>query len=226
MIVVSMTSWTKRIGNCKTAIGSLLNQNLMPDYIELNLSLDEFPNKEFDLPIELTNLVSQNKNVEINWVDGNDGVFKKIIPTLKKFYGQDYYLLSVDDDWIYRNDYIEMMVNFIEKYNTDAFCLFRPLVIGNRMIYKSSCFKEDFWENLTKEVIMTRIDDAYISHYLKSYRKKISGFRPDDTPDITKRYNQIYPNSHNSVTGEYSADEINRANKIIHAIKFNSSEIH
>ena len=74
MIVVSMTSWTKRIGNCKTAIGSLLNQNLMPDYIELNLSLDEFPNKEFDLPIELTNLVSQNKNVEINWVDGNDGV--------------------------------------------------------------------------------------------------------------------------------------------------------
>ena len=53
---------------------------------------------------------------KINGIDDpyiNDGVFKKIIPTIHKYYGNTYYLLSVDDDWIYREDYIEMMINYI-----------------------------------------------------------------------------------------------------------------
>ena len=137
MIIVSMTSWPKRIGNVATVVQSLLNQDVKPDIIQINLSPE----------------------VQIEWVDRNDGVFKKIIPTLKKYYNEDYLLLSVDDDWIYRHDYIKMMIEFLEKYNADAFCLFRPLIIGNRMIYKSSCFKSDFWEKLTPEVIKPfRID--------------------------------------------------------------------
>jgi hypothetical protein len=220
-IIVSMTSWLKRIDNCKMVIESLLNQEMKADFIELNLSLEEFPNKEMDLPQDLIELIYENNPLEINWVEGNDGVFKKIIPTLKKFYGKEYYLLSVDDDWLYRSDYIKLMVEYIEKYNGDAFCLFRPLVIGNRMIYKSSCFKSDFWEKLTPEVISSRIDDAYIEHYLHSYNKKISGFRPNDTPDITKRYNQIFPNSHNTETGEYTVKDINKAKEVISKIKFN-----
>jgi hypothetical protein len=59
--------------------------------------------KKKDLP-------SKNKKIEINWVEKNTGVFKKIIPTIKKYYGLNYYLLSVDDDIIYRNDYIELML--------------------------------------------------------------------------------------------------------------------
>ena len=46
--------------------------------------------------------MSKNKNIEINWVEKNTGVFKKIIPTIKKYYGLNYYLISVDDDIIYR----------------------------------------------------------------------------------------------------------------------------
>lgn len=218
-IIVSMTSWPKRIGNVATVVQSLLNQDVHPDIIQINLSRNEFPH-ESGLPSDLIQLIVYNPEVQIEWVDGNDGVFKKIIPTLKKHYGEDYLLLSVDDDWIYRHDYIKMMIEFLEKYDADAFCLFRPLVIGNRMIYKSSCFKSDFWEKLTPEVISTRIDDTYIEHYLHSYNKKIAGFRPDDTPDITKKFNPIHPNSQNTSTGEYSAADIARANKIIKAIKF------
>ena len=220
IVIVSMTSWTKRIDNCKTVIESLLSQTIVPNYIELNLSLVEFPNKEADLPNELVKLISENKQVEINWVDGNDGVFKKIIPTLKKFQGTNYYLISVDDDWIYRSDYIELMLKYLEQYNADTFCLAPARVIGNRQVYKSSCFEPDFWEKLTQEVIDTRIDDMYIEHYLSCKNKKFSCFRPSDTPDITKRYNQIHPNSHNNTTGEYSHQEIIKAKGIIEKIKF------
>lgn len=220
-IIISMTSWPKRINNVKTVIESLLDQELQANIIELNLSLDEFPNKEDSLPTDLLKLIENNKQIEINWVEGNDGVFKKIIPTLKKFYGEEYYLLSVDDDWIYRRDYIKLMVDYLEKYNTDTFCLANANVIGNRQIYKSLCFKNDFWERLTQEVIDTRIDDSYIEHYLKSYNKKMSHYRPSDTPDITKRFNQIFPNSHSAKTGQYSFEDVKKANNIISKIKFN-----
>ena len=220
LIIVSMTSWAKRIYNCKPVIESLIDQSIKPNYIELNLSLDEFPNKENDLPKELIDLINNNSIIEINWVEGNDGVFKKIIPTLKKFYGKTYYLLSVDDDWLYRSDYIEMMIRFIKQYNADTFCLANARVIGNRQIYKSDCFKSNFWEKLTQDVIDTRIDDMYIEHYLSWYNKIFSWFRPDDCPDITKRFNQVHPNSHNTSTGQYSLEDINKANNIIKSITF------
>ena len=162
-----MTSWPKRIKNVSRVINSLLNQNIQPDLIELNLCIIEFPNKENDLPEELNILLSKNKKIEINWVEKNTGVFKKLIPTIKKYYGLNYYLLSVDDDIIYRKDYIELMVYNIQKYNSDSFCLSKNQVIGNRIIYKSLIFENDFIEKLTYEIIQTKIDDSYIFHYLK-----------------------------------------------------------
>ena len=95
-IIVSLTSWIKRIQNTATTIKSLLDQTLKPNLIELNLSLVEFPEKEKNLPRDLKKLLKQYKNIlEINWVENNTGVFKKIIPTIKKFY-------NVKDkaDWI------------------------------------------------------------------------------------------------------------------------------
>lgn len=219
-VIVSMTSWPKRICNVAAVVKSLLDQEVKPDIVQINLSEDEFENKELDFPKELIEVLSENENIEIEWVKGNDGVFKKIIPTLKKHYGEEYLLLSVDDDWIYRRDYIKMMIDYLEKYDADSFCLHHAGIIGNRMIYKSSVFSNDFWEKLTPEVIATRIDDSYIEHYMKSKGKKMSGFRPDDAPDITKRFNPIYPNSHNAASGQYSANEIKNAQNLISKITF------
>ena len=220
-IIVSMTSWPKRICNVATVVESLLKQDLEPDIIQINLSEDEFKRKEIDLPDDLNKLLKRDNRVCIEWVSGNDGVFKKIIPTIKKYYGQDYFLLSVDDDWVYRHDYIKMMLEYLKKYDSDCFCLYKSGVIGNRMIYKSTMFTDDFWKNLTKEVIETRIDDSYIEHYIKCKGKKLSCFRPDDAPDITKRFNPIFPNSHNETSGSYSPAEIARAKSIISKIVFN-----
>ncbi len=219
-IVVSMTSWTKRIGNVATVVSSLLNQALMPDSIEINLSLDEFPNKENDLPAELISLLNTNSSVVINWVNGNDGVFKKIIPVLKKYYGEDYYLLSVDDDYIYRDDYIDKMVKWLIGFGGDTFCLSNYLVIGNRMIYKSVLFKPEFWEKLTPEIISCRIDDAYIARYLVQKKINMRCYRPADTPDIMKVFNPVSPNSHNDVTGSYSKEDVDRADMYIAMVSF------
>lgn len=220
-IIISLTSWPKRVSNIKTTISSLMNQTLKPDLIELNLSKDEFTNMEQDIPEDLLSFIFENKDVvEINWVNGNSGVFKKIIPTLKKFYGEDYYLLSVDDDCFYRKDYIQRMVSYIEEFDGDSFCLSVVNVIGNRQIYKSLSFKEDFWGKLSQDVIDTRIDDLYIEHYLKVKNRKLTHFKPSDTPDMIKEFNPIFPNSHNTKNGQYSFEDIRKANEIISKIKF------
>ena len=68
-VIVSLTGWPKRIKNVAIVINSLLNQNIEPDLIELNLCIIEFPNKEKDLPKELNILMSKNKKIEKNWVE-------------------------------------------------------------------------------------------------------------------------------------------------------------
>lgn len=51
-----MTSWTKRIGNCAQVIKTVLNNTLKPDVVYLNLSQEEFPNGERDIPMELVSM--------------------------------------------------------------------------------------------------------------------------------------------------------------------------
>ena len=67
-IIVSLTSWYKRIGNVKTVVESLLNQTLPASKILINLCTEDFPNMEEDLPEDLLELVRNNSNVvEIYW---------------------------------------------------------------------------------------------------------------------------------------------------------------
>lgn len=220
-IIVSLTSWEKRLCNLKPVLTSILNQDTKPDAIELNLSIEEFPNKENSLPQVLIDFIEKNSTIHINWTEHNTGIFKKIIPTLKKYKDvEPYYLLSIDDDWIYRKDYISMMINRIEFFNGDSFCPSNGKIVGNRMIYKSEIFREDFWSKLTSEVIRTRIDDSYIQHYLNCYHRNMTNFQPNNIMEITIQYNPIFPNSHNDTTGTYSIEDIQKANKVIKSIVF------
>ena len=60
-IIVSLTSWPKRISNVAHVIYSLLNQEIPPDLIELNLCIIEFPKKENNLPDDLILLLKKIK---------------------------------------------------------------------------------------------------------------------------------------------------------------------
>ena len=117
-----------------------------------------------------------------------------------------------------------MMVEYMEQYQGDSFCIKMCGIIGNGMIYKSSLFSPDFWEKLTPEVVSTRIDDSYIEHYMKCKNKKISGFRPDDIYDIMKTFNPVFPNSHNTINGCYSSEDVMKARNVISKIVFDGCE--
>ena len=44
-IIISLTSWSKRISNIPKVIDSILENTTLPDIIVINLSLQEFPKK-------------------------------------------------------------------------------------------------------------------------------------------------------------------------------------
>lgn len=104
-IIVSFTSWRKRIWNCAHIVDLMLNQTKKPYKIVLNLSSDEFPKGEKDLPKELVN--KQGDIFEIYWVRKNTKTHKRILPTLNR-YPNDL-VLSIDDDIEYPNNFIEKM---------------------------------------------------------------------------------------------------------------------
>lgn len=108
-IIVSFTSWEKRICNVESIIKQMMNQTKKPDKILLNLSEEEFIGKESLLkPIkELENKIDI---FEINMVSGpNTKVWKKWIPIIDK-YKKDL-ICTIDDDTEYPKDFIERLYN-------------------------------------------------------------------------------------------------------------------
>jgi len=188
-IIVSLTSWNKRIGNVSKVVYSLLKQTVNPDSIEVNLSTEEFPNKENDLPYDLVAMLNEGL-IQINWVEKNTGVFKKFIPVLQKYYGEDYYLFTVDDDWYYEDKYIETMLT--ELNDNYVYCP-QKVIIGNRTIYRSKIFNEEFWLKLTGEIIETGVDDTYITYYLIKHKIKQKLVFNQKIKDMIKTFNEVEP---------------------------------
>lgn len=110
MIVVCMTSWVKRIKNVKPVVENIMKNTLQPDRLYLNLSVEEFKNKEIDLPKDLVDYFNSDDRLIINWVYGeNTKTMKKVFPVLQ-YLDDDDIILSVDDDMMYPLDYIEKRV--------------------------------------------------------------------------------------------------------------------
>ena len=66
-IIVSMTSWNKRITNVPDVLESIIKQTIRPTKILINLCIQDFPNMEEDLPANLLKIVEENDNIEIYW---------------------------------------------------------------------------------------------------------------------------------------------------------------
>ena len=205
-----MTSWTKRIGNVSHTVVSLLKQSVKPDSIEVNLSTEEFPNKEKDLPEDLV-VLQENGLIQINWVVKNTKVFKKFIPVLQKYYGEDYYLLTVDDDWIYSSNYIETMINNLGK--ATYYCLIHDYIHGFCTIYRSYIFKENFWTSITDKMLTYGISDYYMMKYISKYKGTYSKNKHYALLDFLISFNPVFPNSGNNkgIKGQYDVNRVRAA---------------
>ena len=108
-IIVSMTSWHKRIDNVKTVLESIMKQTLMPTKILLNLCTEDFPRMTQDLPDDLLAYLEEHKNIiEVYWFIENYKAWKKHLHALDIATDNDL-IISIDDDHIYPEHFIEDM---------------------------------------------------------------------------------------------------------------------
>lgn len=103
-LIVSLTSYPKRINVVPLVIDSLLRQSLKPDMVILWLAEEEFPQKEHSLPKRLRRYT--RFGLQIRWCE-NIKSYKKLIPALLEY--PDDIIVTADDDSIYPEDWLESL---------------------------------------------------------------------------------------------------------------------
>lgn len=165
-IIVSMTTWSKRIGTCIPTLKSILEQTVKPDAIEINLSYEQFPNGDKDIPEELKKLP-----VTIYWKEKDQKVYDKFLPTWKRHQGQDFIDITVDDDCLYPKEYIEQVVKNMEGNDWLA-SQDDMATAGEWMVYRSTA-TDQLIPYLTDELIEeTPLDDHTILYLLRKVGAK------------------------------------------------------
>ena len=131
-VVVTMTSWKGRINHVPFAFYRFLTtQTVKPDFIYLWLSIDEFPNKEDDLPEDLINICNAFR-IEIKWIKSNEYCFKRWYTCL------DHYsdiVISIDDDVYYDKTLIARSIDYASRYTKCVINvgspIYKPLSFSN-----------------------------------------------------------------------------------------------
>ena len=166
-IIVTMTSWTKRIKNVEKTIATILDNSVLPEKIIVNLSTSEFPNKEASLPTELVLLAKKNPIIEFHWLKHNTTVWKKIIPTIVRFKNAN--VICIDDDRLYPKDFIATFKAAADKYPSG------PITGANISFlkgYKQHCghatldkysFYRDGLQFITNEVMSLKSSDSVLT---------------------------------------------------------------
>lgn len=148
-IVVSLTTYNKRIYEVYLVIESLFHQTIKPYKIILWLAKDEF-NYE-DLPVILKK--QQNRGLDIRFCDDLKS-YKKLLPTLKEY--SDHVIITIDDDFIYPYDFIESLLKTQKKY-PDCVCYFR----GARIAIENNKVKPYLqWNESEEEYIPSLLNFA------------------------------------------------------------------
>lgn len=116
-LIVSLTTYPKRIKSVHLVIRSLLCQTIKPDMIILWLAYEQFPNKEEDLPGELVEL--KKNGLTIEWCNDIKS-YKKLIPTIKRY--PNAYIITFDDDLYYLPSAVERLYKAAKKNPNEIHC--------------------------------------------------------------------------------------------------------
>lgn len=138
MIIVSLTSWSKRIEQAKSTIDSILNQTRKPDLVRLNLDFDNFPKGFGDTPAWVKEYLDKYDNFEVRFEAADMKVWQKIMPTIYSIEGE-YILVTVDDDVTYPPTYLDEVENNMKKCDwlctkSDKYTMGQYMVYGPRAV--------------------------------------------------------------------------------------------
>ncbi len=111
-VIVSLTTWSARIGNIPVVLDTIFAQTMQPDKVVLNLAYGE------EIP-ELVQKYIEEHRVEVFRTEDTK-VYKKFIPTLKRY--KDACVINVDDDLLYPNYMIEDFWNMHVRYPNNPIC--------------------------------------------------------------------------------------------------------
>lgn len=107
-VVISLTSYPKRIHMVHKVIESLWKQAVCANEILLYLSLNEFPQMEEDIPPVLKGMIGKN-GFDIVWVEDNLKSHKKYYYALQQ--KKNSVVITVDDDVIYSESLIRDLLS-------------------------------------------------------------------------------------------------------------------
>lgn len=136
-VILSLTSYPARIRTVHRTIQTLLQQSYCPDRVILWLADSQFPRGMYDLPKELISL--RNQGLEIQWTKDLRS-YKKLIPALK-LYPQDI-IVTVDDDILYPNDWLD---NLVKAYEKNPTCIHAGRVHGIEFLNPQKLAPYDKW---------------------------------------------------------------------------------
>ena len=165
MIVVTLTSWIKRINTVKKIIESIMNNTVKPDRLYLNLSKTEFDGIE--LPKDLVEYFDSDERLIINWVEGEDTKsMKKVFPILQ-YLKDDDIIITADDDIMFPKDLIESRINDFNKYgkkfsvtsNKNLSGLFPKMYIASAVSLYTKKMLNNWNRYVNDEIIKTYNDD-------------------------------------------------------------------
>lgn len=174
-LIVSMTSWPKRIQYVARAFGSILMQQSPTRdkyHCVLVLAEPEFPNRELDLPDDLRLLCKTNL-IEIIWHPVNIFSHKKLMPTLAKYPNNP--ILIIDDDIVRPAGYLDTFIGDHETHPNDVIvggCVF-DVGFSNNEFNPIKRFKFDSPESAGKIITNRRPANGfggvlYPAHIFKS----------------------------------------------------------
>lgn len=105
-VIVSLTTWSKRIHNLPIVLDSIYAQTYTPDKVVLNLAYNEV------IPGDVGAYLKEH-NVEIYYTEDTK-VYKKFLPTLKRY--PEACVINIDDDCVFPETMIEEFMSLHEQY--------------------------------------------------------------------------------------------------------------
>lgn len=127
-IIVSLTSYPKRIGCVRKVLETIFLQTMQPDKVVLWLAKEQFPDAERGLSGDLYELVHLGK-LEIRWCDD-------LKPHKKYFYAFQEYpddlVITIDDDVLYPSNMIETLYRSYLKHPDAVSAMRTHLMIYDR----------------------------------------------------------------------------------------------
>lgn len=136
-VVVSLTTFGKRIRDVYLAIESIGQQTIKPDVIVLWLSKDEF--NQDDLPVILIRMIK--RGLKVQFIKDLRS-YKKLIFALKKFPND--LIITIDDDIIYDIEMVEGLLKAHRKYPNTVCCHRSHLITKNQ---NGKLKPYDYWKH-------------------------------------------------------------------------------